>query len=365
MTTLSKKLLPFLMIPALAIGCADATSDDDTAADEGAFTAATSAELGASVGAIVVNGERLCTAALVKAEAGAMISVAGQEFSAEGRQVVFGGACVGKLGAKHGDFTGAAVFVSQKNGISIKTPIIGFDLQTRASAGLAVGILSAKSEANPIEVLGVSARAGIRAEAAAVFTADENGLLAGASFETSAGFDVGLKTKCTSFKAGASATIGAGASLRLTDGAAIVRVNGKLKFAAYLDVKVDGQCIVAETVEKLNAVGDRLNSLGTGDIVAMSYHPGEDEATMSVYLDKSSPVLRLNSQGRITAKAEGATCDKIQIVIGGPCELAPAGGFSKGWHNIKVDLHHDLFPNGPKGQLVVFSTANSTFNHND
>src|SRR5215207_10056089 len=139
MTTLSTKLIPFLMVPVLAIGCANNAEDDSVAGDEGALTitAETKREIGAAVGALVINGERLCTAALIKSEAGAKITVNGKEFSAEGRQVAFGGACVGRLAGKHKDFIGAAAFVGIKNGVTIKTPILSFDFESQASAGLA------------------------------------------------------------------------------------------------------------------------------------------------------------------------------------------------------------------------------------
>ena len=75
-----------------------------------------------------------------------MIQVNGAQVAAEGRQVVFGGACVGKISSNQRDFLGVAAFVSQKNGLSLSTPIIGFDFQSRASAGLAVGILGVNTE---------------------------------------------------------------------------------------------------------------------------------------------------------------------------------------------------------------------------
>jgi hypothetical protein len=361
---LSTKLIPFLVVPVLAMGCAAPAEDEEVGGGEAAIEVATSAkaELGAAIGALVVNGERLCTAALVKAEAGAKVRVNGVEVEAEGRQIVFGGACVGKLSAKHSDFLGAAVFVGQRNGLTIKTPIVSFDFESRASAGLAVGILAEKSKDEPIEILGLTASAHVGAETAAVFSANEDGLLVGSGFAVSGGFDVALKTKCTSFKAGAHAAIGASASLQLADGTALIKVKGKFRLAAYIDVKVDGQCIVARTVERVNAVGDKLNSLGTGDVVSMAYHPGPGREAMSVYLDKPVNVLRLNSQGFIRAKAGGTTCTKIPLLIaGGPCELAPEGGFSRGLHTIEVNLGPDFVPNPAKGQLVVFSTADELF----
>ncbi len=361
-----KNVIPLLsIVSAIAAGtagCAEPAESEVESADD-SLTAGTAlnAELGGAVGALVVNGEKLCTAALIKAEAGATIQVNGARVSAEGRQIVFGGACVGKISGRQRDFAGVAAFVSQKNGLSLQTPVIGFDFQSRASAGLAVGILAEKSQANPIEVAGVMGGADVGGSVGALFHAnDRDGLVVGAGFELHGGFDIAIRTKCTSFVAGASGSVGAGASLQLRggdDAAAVIRVNGKLQFAAYLDVKIDGQCIRSETLEAINQFGEQMNSYGVGDVVSMQYHGGSGNARMSVYLDKPARYIRINSSGSITGRLGENRCRKLAI-SGGPCALYLPGGafFARGWHDIDVDLGFDLFPSA-RGQLVVFSTS--------
>lgn len=366
----SMKLVTFLMVPALAmaaVGCAGDESDEGASGDSN-FTssAGLQAELGGAVGALVVNGERLCTAALVKVEAGAKIQVNGAEVSAEGRQVAFGGACVGRLSGKSKDFVGVAAFVSLQNGVSVSTPIIGFDFQSRASAGIAIGVLADKSQATPMELLGAAAAANAGASVGAIVRAnDKNGLVVGAGFEVHGGFEVAFQTQCVSFRAGASGSVGAGASLQLKggdDAAAILRVNGHFAFAAHLDVKVDGQCIVAKTLDKISDFGERINSAGVGDVVSMQYHPtGKGTARFSVFLDKPATFIRINSSGAITGTTDGIRCRKLALT-GGPCELFAHQGndvaeFQRGWHTIDVEIQLSLFANPKKGQLVIFSTS--------
>jgi hypothetical protein len=48
-------------------------------------------------------------------------------------------------------------------------------------------------------------------------------------------------------------------------------------------------------------------------------------------------------------------------MTGGPCELYTQDGFASGWHTIDVDIELSLFANPQKGQLVVFSTADTFF----
>src|SRR5262249_27789132 len=153
-----------------------------------------------------------------------------------------GGACIGKL---RNGFTGAAVFVTQQNGLSVSTPIVAFDFESQASAGLAVGILGAPVPgAQPMDVIGTSALVNAGAHAATVIHAAENGVLIGAAAEIHAGVAFALETQCTSFQFSAQAGIAAGAAVSLSDdglgAAAFVRVNGKLHFAAH----IDGQCVV-------------------------------------------------------------------------------------------------------------------------
>src|SRR5687768_10133509 len=114
-----------LMVPALALGCAAA--DDEIESSEGAASAGI--EFTAAVGAVVVDGKKLCTAALVDVDADAKIG----GVSASGRQIVLGGACIGRLSS---DFKGGAVFVTQRSEGSLATPIVSIDFESQASAGI-------------------------------------------------------------------------------------------------------------------------------------------------------------------------------------------------------------------------------------
>jgi hypothetical protein len=358
------KIAPICMIPVLAsIGCASG-ADDDAGATDNAITSSESVDFTASVGAVVVEGKKVCTAAVVDVDAAAKIG----PVSAHGRQIVMGGACVGKL--KNG-FTGAAVFVSEQNGLSISTPIVSFDFETQAKAGLAVGILSEPvAGAEPLELLGASARVNLGASRATILEADENGLLIGASAEIHGGVDFALKTKCTSFKFSAHASVAVGGSISLSDdglgAAALVRVDGKLKFAAH----VDGQCIVEEigddvakvadaTLRAANDVGDALNSIGTGKLIGVATTK-DQKTTVHIRLQADAKAIRVNGQGHISASADGATCDKIPLLLlGGPCELRPASGFRKGeLVSIDIDTHLNLLPDGPDGMHLYISTTN-------
>ena len=108
------KLFPLFMVPALAMmGCA-AESEEPADAERSDLTA--SASFTAAVGAVEVNGKQICTGTLVDVEAGA--SLAGVSLS--GRQVVLGGACIGRFSD---DYAGGAVFVSTAAGVKVRTPI--------------------------------------------------------------------------------------------------------------------------------------------------------------------------------------------------------------------------------------------------
>src|SRR4051812_26086967 len=106
------QIAPVLALVAVGLvsGCA-AEASDSTAADDNALSSSAGLEFTSAVGAVLVDGKKVCTAALVDIDAGAKIG----PVSASGRQIVFGGACAGKLQ----DGVGAAVFVSMQNGISI------------------------------------------------------------------------------------------------------------------------------------------------------------------------------------------------------------------------------------------------------
>jgi len=360
------KLASLVVLAALAcstvVGCA-ATNEDAASSDDSALSSSAGLEFTSAVGAVLVDGKKVCTAALVDVDASARIG----NVSASGRQIVFGGACVGKLA---NGFTGAAVFVSQQNGLAISTPIVSFDFESQASAGLAVGILGKSIPgATPIETIGTSALVNAGAHVASVIQANEDGVLVGGSFEIHAGVAFSFKTKCTSLSFAASAGIAAGASVSLSDdglgAAAFVKVDGKLRFAAH----IDGGCIVHEVGQGLkkigtaaldaaNDVGDVLNSIGTADIVAV-VHTNDQKSTFALKMTENVEEIRINAQGHVSADdSKGTTCDKIPLlIIGGPCTLKPSGGYKKGQYvTINVDMHNDLFPDGDKGMQIVVST---------
>jgi hypothetical protein len=350
------KLLPFLMVPVLAVGCAENTDDEGTGETEGAATASAGIEFTSSVGAVVVGGRRICTAALVDVDAGARIG----GFSASGRQIVMGGACVGQL---RNGLVGAAAFVTSHNGVSIATPIVSLDLESQASAGLAIGILSNQPEASrPMRVLGVDATVNAGIHAATVLKADEHGFLVGASVSAHAGVEFNLTTQCSDihFKAAAGVTVGAGFAAG-DDGlgaAAIVKVNGELRFAAH----IDGGCVVREigkgfqtiavgALDAANTVGDTFAQLGRGELIGV-YDQKDRVATVRVRFYKSANALLVNAQGHVTASAKGATCSALI----GACQLAPTDGFRAGE---TVDLTVDnfnLFPSRPTGTRIFLST---------
>ena len=362
---LSTKLIPFLMAPVFAVGCA-AGEGDDVDANEGAASvgAAASADFTASVGAVVINGKKACTAALVDVDAEAKIMVNGNEVSASGRQVVMGGACVGQF--KNG-LIGAAAFVTAKSGVSISTPIVSVDLEAQAAAGLVVGILADKpsADAEPM-VLGLSGSVSAGAGVATILRADEDGLLVGAGFRANVGVSLDWKGKCSSLSFAAQAGIKVGASLSAGDdglgAAAIIKVNGKLHFAASIDggcivheVKTAVKKIAAATIDAANDVGDGISQLGRGKLIAV-YDTTERRATVTVKLYEDQKVIRINGQGRISAEAKGASCHALI----GACELAPEGGFKKGETvSISVDTHGNIFPDRPTGTRLFISTSNN------
>src|SRR5262249_26997661 len=156
--------------------------------------------------------------------------------------------------------------------------------------------------------------------------------------EVHAGVRFDLKTKCTEWHFAAKAGIAVGGAVSVSDdglgAAAIIKVNGKLHFAA----RVDGGCIlhqIEEKVEKIaaaaleaaNDTGDALSSMGKGKVIGV-YAQRDRRATVSLRLYNDAKVIRINAQGHVSATTDGASCDKIPLLlIGGPCELAPANGF--------------------------------------
>jgi hypothetical protein len=361
-TMLTKKIVPFLMAPMFAVGCA--AGGDDAAQGEGNFTAAstTSADFTASVGAVVIGGKRLCTAALVDVDASASIN----SVSLSGRQVVMGGACIGKL--KNG-FVGGAVFVSEANSVSLATPIISIDFESQAAAGLAVGILSDRpADTQPMRILGADASINAGVSRATILRADENGLLVAASAEAHAGVKFDLVTKCTEWHFAAKAGVKVGAGFSLSDdglGAmAIVKVNGELRFAA----NVDGGCIVREvqdaarlavnaTLEAGNTLGDAVNLVGASKDLAAVYALPAGKSTVQLHLYRNTNEIKLNGQGRISADTStGLSCSK-DLGILGPCRLR--GSFSAGQTiDLTIDTHLDILPDHPDapGKTRVFVT---------
>lgn len=360
---LSTKLAPFLMAPVFAVGCAQ-SDGDEIDANEGAASAAASVDFTASVGSVVVDGKKVCTAALVDVDAEANLSIGGASVSLSGRQLVMGGACVGKF--KNG-FTGGAAFVTAKNNASISTPLLSVDAQSFASAGLAIGILADKPspDAQPMVFGWTGTISGSAAAVATVLRADENGFLVGAAFRAQADVDLNWQGKCTSLAFRAQADAKVAANFEVNDdglgAAAIVKVNGKLHFAA----AIDGKCIVREVknvgkkiagaaIDAANDIGDGLSRVGQGKLIAV-YDTRDEKTTLAVKLYEDAKVLRINGQGRISASAKGASCNDVVL---GACELAPAGGFKAGEIvKLSVDTHGNVFPDRPTGTRLFLSTA--------
>jgi hypothetical protein len=356
------KMIPFLMVPVLAMGCAQGSEDTGDGTGAAEVNASAGAEFTASVGAVVVGGKRICTAALVDVDAEASAG----SVSLSGRQVVMGGACVGKL--KNG-FIGGAAFVTEQNSLSIATPIVSFDFESQAAAGLAVGILSSNpGDARPIRLLGVSASVNAGIHEATILKADENGFLVAAAVEAHAGVKFDLVTKCTDFHFAAKAGIQVGASFAATDdglgAAAIVKVDGELRFAAH----IDGGCIVKEvkdatrlavnaTEEAANVLGDSINLIGASKTLQAVYALPAGPTTVQMHLYRDTNEIKLNGQGRLTGTlSSGEDCHK-DLGILGPCRLR--GTFHAGQTlSLTIDTHDDILPDHPSapGLTRVFVT---------
>ena len=255
--------------------------------------------------------------------------------------------------------------------MSVSTPIIAFDFESQAAAGLGVGILGRKVQgATPIEAIGTTALVNAGAHTASVIEANEDGVLIGSSVEIHAGVAFSLKTQCTSLAFSAQAGIAAGAAVSLRDdglgAAAFVRVNGKLRFAAHLD----GGCVVRRigdgiehiataTLDAANDVGDFLSSIGTGDVVAI-VNTTTRKTTFAIKMTEHVSYIRINGQGRLSAAdSRGSSCTKTPLIlVGGPCTLTSEGGYYPGeLVTITVDTHGNLFPDGGKGTRLTISTA--------
>jgi hypothetical protein len=350
-------IAPFLIASALACatgGCASNHSES-TEGDVGALTAGGGVEFTSAVGAVVVDGVKVCTAALVDVDAGAHVG----PVSAHGRQIVMGGACIGKF---RNGLIGGTAFVTQQNGFQVSTPIISLDLQSQASAGLAVGILSDPIPgAEPVEVLGVSALVNAGAHFATVLEADKNGFLVGASAEIHAGVAFTLKTQCAQFSFAAQAGISAGASLSVgKDGlgaAAFVKVNGKLQFAAHIDsnchVQDFGNNGPAPLSSDTLTAADQISAEAGGAPVLAVLETPQSLTAVTVTLSKDSDVIRINGSGHISATdSRNTSCDNRSS---GPCELRAAGGYKAGENlSINIDTHQGgLFGGGGTARVII------------
>jgi hypothetical protein len=362
------KVASFLMVPALALGCA-ATGDDVESA-EGAASAGI--EFTAAVGAVVIEGKKVCTAALVDVDADAKIGSA----SARGRQIVLGGACIGRLS---NDFKGGALFVTQASGMSLATPILSIDFESQASAGIAVGILASQpADTKPIRLLGVDAAVNAGIRTATVLHANREGALVGAGVAAHAGVEFNVVTKCTEFHFEAQAGVAVGAGVGVDDdeldGAALVKVNGELRFAAHVDGKClvkpfvkAGRAIKRETLEAANDLFDALNQVDKGNVIAV-YRLDTDHTklhTLNLHLYGPTPELLLTGQGSIQSHvtslrlangqpvaADAMRCTKDSLL--GPCQLP--GPFTAGSDiTLEVDTGHDILPDHD-GMKFVIST---------
>src|SRR5262245_34385381 len=95
------KLAPFFMLPLVAVGCAQTA--DDTEATEAAASS-TRLDFTAAVGSVEVDGQKLCTGAIVDIDSNATLGGT----SASGRQVVLSGACIEAMRGR--PYRGGAVF---------------------------------------------------------------------------------------------------------------------------------------------------------------------------------------------------------------------------------------------------------------
>jgi hypothetical protein len=321
------------MVPVLAAGCAS-QSADEAQADDAALTAHAGFNFTAAVGAFEVGGETLCTATLVDVDAGAQVG----GFSASGRQIVLGQACLGRIG----DYVGGGVFVTVAGGVTVRTPVAAIDLSGAASTGFAVGILtdSVKGVKPLRPFVGVSASVGAGIHAATILRTDHRGIQVGAAVEVEVGVGFELRTRCSDirFKAAAEVGVGVAASVgEITGAAAIVSVGGELQFAA----TIDGQCVAHEIgevlalpIEAADAVLQGLADIGAGQPIAV-YDLPNGTTTVRVRFPHSASQLRLNAVGFVGATSQdGSTC---QALIGA-CTLQPAAGFRAGEViNVNVD----------------------------
>jgi hypothetical protein len=375
------KFAPMLMVPVLAIGCAQ-SGDEDASANEGAASVDIQAKAGVdvkgAVGAVVVNGRKVCTAALVDVAAGASISLNGAEVSLSGRQIAMGKACIGKL---DNGLIGGAAFVTVKKGVSLATPILSIDASALVSAGVMLGILAEKPQDTEPMIFGFTASGGVHAGASAIFRANEDGVLVGVG--ASAGFelDAQFRTKCTNFKFSAGLDIKAGAAVSLDDdglgAAGVLEIDGHLHFVA----DIDGACILRQvkkvvvkiadgTLKVVTAAAEGLaeaKAHGAGQVIAVYDVPaGQQFATASLKLYAPARELKLNAAGRLSARVTklngvalasggdsgGMECGHPIPAVLRSCELE--SNFKDGDQlEISDDTGNDILVNGTRNNVSV------------
>lgn len=332
------------MVPLFALGCADDAAGDGTTGDDANVTigAGAGAQFTTSVGAVVVDGKRICTAALVDVDAEAYIHVNDAEVSLSGRQIVIGGACVGKL---RNGVNGAAAFVISKNNVSLATPILSFDFESQAAAGLAVGVLSSQPEdTKPMKLYGADATVTGGAHAGTVLRADENGVLVGAGISVNAGVEFNWVGRCSElhFKAAAGATVAAGfeASDDGLGAAALIEVDGELRFAASIDAgciarRIDRAVrhLAQGTLKACGELADKWVQAGQGDPIAV-YEQTQTTQRVRVRINKKSSTIQVGAFANISAKAigiktfdeSGPQPDTTCSMVAGQCEISPIVG---------------------------------------
>jgi hypothetical protein len=274
-------------------------------------------------------------------------------FSAAGRQIVLGEACLGKIG----NYIGGGAFVTAVGGVTVRTPVAAIDFSGAASTGFAVGILTeAPRGVKALKpFVGVSAGVGAGIHVGTILRTDHRGIQVGAAVEVEVGAEFELRTKCADFrfKAAFEAGVGVQASIgEVTGAAAIINVGGELQFAA----SINGAC-VAHQIEKVlvlpieaaQAVLEGLADIGAGNTVAV-YELTDKVTTVRVRFPANANELRINAIGFVSATSQdGSTCQALL----GPCTLrkASGGSFAAGEAiNVNVDIGTPSF-----GRRVLFS----------
>lgn len=341
-----------------ALGCASTTDGDDASATQD-LGAGAGVRFTSAVGAVVVDGERLCTAALVDVDAEAHAG----PVSLAGRQIVMGGACIGKL--RRG-MTGAAAFVVSRNNLSLATPILAIDFESEAAAGLAVGVLSNRPEdIRPMKLYGATGSITGAASTATVLRADENGVLVGAGVHVEAGADLAFTSRCSDLRfsaaAGATVAAGFGASDDGLGAAAIIEVNGELQFAASLDAgcvvrRLHGAIhrLASDTLRTCGELADQLAQAGQGEQIAV-YEQKQRTQIVRVRINNPATTIQVGAFANVSARAIGVRTfdehgpqnDTTCSMVAGQCELRPVRGgtgaprgFTAGQYvDVEVTIH--------------------------